>query len=284
MIGILVLGAGGAVPTPTHGPPGYLVELDGLAILTDPGPGAVARLLAAERGPDSLDRLDTVLLSHLHIDHCADLVPLLFALHSPELAATGDFHLIGPVGLQDYLARLRDLYGSWLEPARRQLVVCEIEPGQGLAFSPGQRPAWQVGPPGPETSIEAFAADHPQERLADTALCFRFRDRQGHCVAFSGDSQPGDGLLAASHGADLLIVECSLPDEQALVGHMTPDRVGKLCAAAAPGRVILTHLFPAAAALDLPALVGRHFPGPVEKATDGSYFCVPAPGDEEASG
>ena len=58
------------------------------------------------------------------------------------------------------------------------------------------------------------------------------------------------GLVEAARGADLLVVECSCPDELATPGHLTPDGVGRLCAESRPARVVLTHLYPPAAALD----------------------------------
>ena len=50
-----------------------------------------------------------------------------------------------------------------------------------------------------------------------------------------------------------------------------------MCAAARPQRVVLTHQYPNAAALDLPPLVARHFAGPVEQARDGDVYTVSAP-------
>ena len=82
------------------------------------------------------------------------------------------------------------------------------------------------------------------------------------------------GLLAAAREADLLLVECSTPDELYTPGHLTPSRVGELCAEARPRRVVLTHLYAPAAALDLPALVRRRFDGPVETAEDGTCYRV----------
>ncbi|MEZ4387831.1 MAG: hypothetical protein R3D98_09680 [Candidatus Krumholzibacteriia bacterium] len=66
MIVLHVLGAGGATPTPERGPAAYWVELDGHGLLLDPGPGALVRLVRQPGAPDSVDGVDTVLLSHLH--------------------------------------------------------------------------------------------------------------------------------------------------------------------------------------------------------------------------
>jgi ribonuclease BN (tRNA processing enzyme) len=214
-------------------------------------------------------------LTHLHIDHCADLAPLLFALHSPIPEARKPLWLLGPVGLLSYLERLRDLYGEWLTPAKRELEVMELRPGQVLSVNTAPSGGWVVESGQAETRLQVFAARHPQSRLSEESLGFRFVDRQGHTAVFSGDTEPCDDLLSASRGSDLLVIECSTPDALATAGHMTPERVGQLCAAARPEQVVLTHLYPPAAALDLPALVGRHYAGPVHVARDGDLFTVP---------
>jgi ribonuclease BN (tRNA processing enzyme) len=77
------------------------------------------------------------------------------------------------------------------------------------------------------------------------------------------------------------VVECSTPDHLATVGHMTVSQVGELCAMARPGQVALTHQYPDAAVLDLAALVGKLYDGPVHQAVDGSVYFVPEePGEE----
>ena len=261
MIRFHVLGAGGAVPTSSHTPAAYFVEIDGHRILLDPGPGALVRLVKSPVGHEGLDIIDEVLLSHLHPDHCADLVPLLFALHSPVLARTDRLPLGGPTGLVRYLERLTDLYGSWLEPRNRRLIIQEINPGQTLELPHG-------------ATATAFAVEHEQDRLAEFCLGYRFQDSRGNSAVFSGDTGPSTGLTEAARSADLLIVECSTPDELATAGHLTPGQVGDLCAAARPRQTVLTHQYPAAAALDLAALVGAKWSGPVIQATDGCVVTV----------
>jgi ribonuclease BN (tRNA processing enzyme) len=56
---------------------------------------------------------------------------------------------------------------------------------------------------------------------------------------------------------------------------MVPTEVGRLCAAARPRRVALTHQYPDAAALDLAPLVNAIWDGPVDQAVDGSVYRVP---------
>jgi ribonuclease BN (tRNA processing enzyme) len=262
MIRFHILGAGGAVPTPTHNPAAYWVTVDGHSVLMDPGPGALVRLVRSGHAPRGVDDIDQVFFTHLHPDHCADLVPLLFALHSPVSVRTDPVRLYGPPGLAAYLERLREIYGSWMEPRQRALEVTEIGPGVTVLVPNGG-------------SVRPFQVEHPQDRLTRFCLGYTFSDVEGHTAVFSGDTGPCPELNKAAAGVDLLVVECSTPDHLATPGHLSVSQVGQLCASAQPKLVALTHQYPDAAALDLAALVGQHYDGPVVQAIDGSEFNVP---------
>lgn len=261
MITVHVMGAGGALPTPRNNPAAYWVQVDGTGLLVDPGPGALTRLASRGLLPRGTDDLDRVLVTHLHPDHSLDLVTLLFALHSPLPQRTDPLRLWGPAGLRALLDGFGAIYGRWLEPRLREVVVSEIRPGFTLPLPGGGEAA-------------AFAVDHPQDRLSQCWLGLQFTDAQGRRAVYSGDTGPCPGLTQAARGADLLVVECSTPDELATPGHMSVGQVGRLCAEARPRRVVLTHQYPPAAVLDLAALVGEHFPGPVHQAADGDVFTV----------
>ncbi len=254
---------------PHYSPAAYNVVVDGYPVFMDPGPGALVRLVQSGDAPNGVDDINMVILSHLHPDHSADLVALLFALHS--VVPTRDDTLImrGPQGLLSLLEKLRDIYGSWLEPRRRALDIQEIDPGTKISLPGGG-------------SITAFAANHPQDRLSKTALGYKFLDAQGHVAVFSGDTGPSAALEDAALDCDLLVVECSTPDELATKGHLSVSQVGNLCRKCHPSQTVLTHQYPAAAALDLSHLVGQIFPGPVHQARDNDCFTVPT-GTQESS-
>lgn len=267
MIQFHILGAGGAVPTPTHTPAAYWVTVDGHPILMDPGPGALVRLVKSGLAPQGVDDIDLVFLTHLHPDHCADLLHLFFVLHSPVPKKTEPIRLFGPPGLTNYLASLKNIYDSWLEPRNRQLEVQEIGPGVTIPLPGGG-------------TIQPFQVNHPQDRLSKFPLGFKISDARGHLAVFSGDTGPCTELNKAAAGADLLVVECSTPDHLATSGHMTVSQVGELCVAAQPKLTVLTHQYPDAAVLDLAALVGEIYDGQVIQAVDGSVFSiVEEPGD-----
>lgn len=203
MIQLHVLGAGGAVPTATHGPAAYWLWVDEAGLLLDPGPGALVRLVRQPGAPETVDGIPAVLFSHLHLDHTADLAPLLFALHSVLARDTSPLLLAGPIGLTDLLARLGDLYGDWIQPRRRPLDVRELAPGDTLPLPGGGR-------------ATAFAARHTTTRFGGACLGWTFADRAGRRLVYSGDTGPSAHLADAARGADLLLVECSTPDDLAV--------------------------------------------------------------------
>ena len=78
---ITVLGCSGSVPGPGLPTSGYLVEADGFRIVADLGAGTFGKLQTHCSPFD----LDAVLLSHLHLDHCADFAALTtFRRHHPR--------------------------------------------------------------------------------------------------------------------------------------------------------------------------------------------------------
>lgn len=273
MVSIVLLGTGGAAPSPDRTPPGAWVEVDGCGLLLDPGPGAVSRLLASPYGPTSLDELDTVLFTHFHPDHAADLLPLLFSLRLPDLVSDAPLTLAGPVGLEAYLDGLRRLYGEWAAPRRRSLRTCELSPEQGLARSSDPSGGWSVtsaaSPP-----VLCHRAAHGEDRFSRWNLGYRFRDLEGRTLVHTGDSGPCRELAIAACGCDVLITECSLPPGCRVDGHMAPEDVAELALETSPRRVVLTHLPPGGDEAAV-AAVRALWPGAVSAARDGDRIVLP---------
>jgi ribonuclease BN (tRNA processing enzyme) len=91
-------------------------------------------------------------------------------------------------------------------------------------------------------------------------------------IVYTGDTGPSEALAAWARDCDLLVCECSLPAAMAIPEHLTPEQCGDLAAAAAPGHLALTHFYPPVEQVDIRALVGAKYGGPVTLATDGWYF------------
>src|SRR5271163_4127313 len=94
-LGVLVLGSGGPRPF-GRASVSYLVEVDGTPrVLVDAGPGAFLRVGELNI---SLNAVDTILLTHLHIDHTGDLPGMLLARALTAQASAIHLAVFGPAG------------------------------------------------------------------------------------------------------------------------------------------------------------------------------------------
>ncbi len=223
---VTVLGSGTYIPDPDRGPAGFLVEEAGARVLVDGGTGTVGRL--ARAGVDARD-LDAIVYTHRHADHCADLVPILFALCVPSpTPRTRALPIWAGEGFAPFLTALQAAWGAWTVPSTFPLRVVELP-----LDAPGR-------------------ADLPGGLVLDTrpavhgagALHLRFTSASGRSVTFSGDTAPSPALADLARGTDLLVCECSLVDGQAIPGHLSPVHVVALVGESHPARVVLTHLYP----------------------------------------
>ena len=246
-LSITVLGSGTAVPEPERFPAGYLVRGGGETALIDCGPGVLRRLSQAGVG---LHDVTSVLLTHFHTDHCADVAALLFALRNPSYRGRAPLRLIAAPGLREWLAHLTAAW-PWLSPRATdyQLDVHEIAPG-AHAFG-GLR-------------VTAFPINHTAQSLA-----YRVQVDGARAVAtFSGDADAGLGLVAAARAADLFVCDAAFPDDQYVPGHLTPGRAGAVAVEAACKTLCLTHFYPECRGVDLRAQAQATFGGDVVLAHD----------------
>ncbi|MGH9099857.1 MAG: MBL fold metallo-hydrolase, partial [Acidimicrobiales bacterium] len=166
---LTVLGCDGGHPGPGGAASGYLVEIEGLAIWLDAGPGTFANLqLVADPG-----RLDAVILSHEHPDHCSDVDSYVVWLreHPPALPVP----VYAPPGV-----RARSYFGG-----NPELAWHEVEPSQRIALVPRDRAAGGV--------LCTFSAtDHGPPTLA---VRMDPQDRSGTvpptALAYSADTGSG---------------------------------------------------------------------------------------------
>jgi ribonuclease BN (tRNA processing enzyme) len=247
---LTILGAGTAVPTARRSPAGVLVRVGETPLLFDMGPGTLARLAAA--GVSYRD-LEYVFLTHLHSDHTLDLVTFLQVNEStPGWTRTKPVHLAGCLGTQKLYNQLMAAYTGFA-PRSYALEIRELG-AEHVEFG--------------EWSIETALTQHTGSSVA-------YRIQAGRqSIVYTGDTVESDNLKKLARGVDVLVCECAFPRGWDTLDHMTADAVGRVARAANAQRVVLTHLYPPAQAVDIAAQVREEFAGEIIVAEDGTRIVV----------
>ena len=250
---ITVVGSGCGIPNARRGSPCIAVQVGRQLFAFDCGPGAARSMAVAGLHWTDLDR---IFITHFHTDHIGDIAALLFAYNIPDVNRTGRLILCGPPGLKKKCEGIVAAYGDWLIPRQYELVVDEL-PGEPLCGEASRSTGWRV---------EIARAEHTQP-----AYAYRF-EADGKSMVYSGDTDYSEAVVKLAAEADLLILECSYPDEVEVPGHLTPAKAGRMARAANCKKLVLTHLYPICADYDLVAECGQAFGGEVVVAEDGMQF------------
>jgi len=250
---ITLLGTGAAWPDADRSSPAFLLQHQGIPFLIDCGGGTSHQLMKAGVPPSTLE---IVLLTHIHIDHCVEFPSLVFGAYLT--GKEGGFRLFGPPGTEHFA---KSVFGDTYDFAipmmkqlrKKDIVVTtrEVESGRVLDL--------------PGLEIESTPVHHGIPTIA-----YRFT-AAGKSVVLSGDTAPCDNIVKIANEADLLIIECSFPEQAGpKPGHCIPSQVGKIAAAAKAKRVVLVHLFPPCKGKEdgMVEEIKRFYVGPVEVGRD----------------
>jgi ribonuclease BN (tRNA processing enzyme) len=216
---LFILGSGTGIPYERRGSSGYALKLSKSTLLLDCGNGTTWKL--GKIGINYLE-VDHILLSHFHPDHTADLIPFLFATkHGPGVKRNKPLYIRGAKGLINFLSALGKAYNGWIIPD--ELNLEEIEEGR-LRF-------------------DDFAVIARKTAHIESSLTYRI-ESQGKSLVYSGDTDYSKPLVELAKDADALIIECSLPDELKVAGHLTPTEVVKIANESRAKKIIISHLYP----------------------------------------
>jgi ribonuclease BN (tRNA processing enzyme) len=273
---VLVLGSGGPRVS-KRASVGNLLLVEGKArILIDAGPGTFVR---AGESQEDLSALDTVLLTHLHVDHSAEL-PAFVKTRALDGLGRVQMRVLGPTGsalFPSTTAFVDGLFGpSGLYRYLRDFGAQMRVTGENIPAKLGDGPRTVKLADG--LSVTAQAIHH-----GDTpAVAFRITVG-GQSVVFAGDIDPTGlaSLAQLAKGADLLVVSCAVLDPPGsppglYERHSPPRLLGETAQAAGVRALLLTHLPPAVEVKEdeVLASVQRAFHGPVTFATDGLRLSV----------
>src|SRR6185312_7003180 len=240
----------GTFPSPARVNAGHLVEAGDIRLLLDCGSGVAHRMSAL--GLDWLG-ITHVALTHFHADHVLDLPTLLVAWRYGALPPrSAPIEIIGPVGTIKLIEAFAAIFGDPVGRPDFPVEVRELAPEGVLDLGGG-------------VQLESRPVPHTPESIA---YCVRGGGRR---LVYTGDTGY-DATLAAwesARGCDVLLAECSLPDEMAIATHLSPSRCAALAAAMEPARLVLTHFYPPVEAVDIRATIATRYAGPVVLASDG---------------
>lgn len=226
-----------------------------MRLLMDCGAGTLHRAAALGIPWDTVTH---IALTHFHADHWGELPAYLFALRwAVEPPRAAPLRLLGPRGLADRLGHLARALGDWVREPGYPLEVSELDPSRAVALAP-------------DVSLECHPTPHTVESLALAVRHGRAR------LVYTGDTGPSPELARWAAGCDLLLAECSLPDERALEIHLTPTQVGRLAREAGAKSLVLTHFYPPVEVAAAARRAGAEFGGPVAAAHDGDRFVIEA--------
>ncbi len=235
---ISILGMNGPFPGPEGATSGYLLESDSgqTRVLLECGSGVLGRLSAIMPPCE----LSGIVVSHLHYDHMADLLPLQYALQFQPPR------------------RNIPLYAPESPTQVRALLECpwlDLYPARDA----------RIG----EMSFRFIPANHPVESVCVAVEC------DGARMVFTGDTNENPLLELFADGADLLLADAGLDDDvwKPLSPHLSAGMCGRLAAACRARRLLLTHLNPLADQDKLLEQARRSFPG-AEIARQGQWYAI----------
>ncbi|WP_336038036.1 MBL fold metallo-hydrolase [Halobacterium yunchengense] len=251
------LGTGSAMPTGDRMQTGLLLEratgtaADGASgrdvrerdgddrLLVDCGSGVLHTLARTDVGYEGVD---TVLLTHHHVDHVSDLLALLKARW---LAGEETLTVVGPTGTADLVSDLLAVH-DYLE-GRVDLTLRDVDAGS--------------------FDVAGFDVDAVETRHSMHGLAYRFDD----ALAFSGDTEAFRGMAEFADGCPVLVHDCSFPDEVDVSNHPTPTQLGESLSGVDVDDLYLTHLYPHTDGKhrEMQAAIEEHFDGHVAFARDG---------------
>ncbi|CAA6803485.1 MAG: MBL fold metallo-hydrolase [uncultured Sulfurovum sp.] len=274
-VALQVLGSGGPESGDKRASTAYIIWIDGKSrILIDFGGGASLRF---EEVNANIADLDVILLTHLHVDHTADLPALLkssFFTH-----ASGKLHIFGPdknifmPSTDDFIERLfKNAKGAWQYlgdhldgQARLQLKTHNIRKNHkaSLIYKNGSM------------TIQAISVHHgPIPAIA-------YRVNIGNkSITFSGDmSGQYHTLETLAKNTNILVAHNAVPQNASGVAtqlHMKPSTIGQIAQKATPKKLILSHrmLRTLGKEKETKREIRKYYKGPIQFANDKSYYKV----------
>src|SRR3989338_23615 len=256
---ITFLGTSGGVPTPKRGMPSIAIKWNGEIYLFDCGEGTQRAMMRSKVGYGSIN---SIFISHLHLDHFLGVFGLIETLHLLQPS---------PKPISIYAPEYVELINKY-----KFITLDKIKPRGGLLLQ------------GNDFSISAFTVKHTKNSYG---FIFKENDRRkfdeekahalglqgrmfseiqkkgslvingkkillddvswikpGRKIVYSGDCAPSENLIKVAKDADLLIHESTFAndkeDEAKERMHTTSKQAAMIAKQSNVKKLVLTHISP----------------------------------------
>lgn len=221
----MVLGSGSTIPHPKRTSSAYWLETANGTILLDCSASAPMRM-AQEDLPWA--GLDSIWISHFHMDHCGGIGPFLAGVKHAEAMKKREkpLKIFGAAGVKDLISAFSDVHNYRLLDQPFPIEVIEVEPLDSFEIVDG---------------VEAVAMSTPH---TSESHAIRIRDATGSTLVYSADTGFDDTLATFANGVDLFVLECTYFRNKPLKKHLELAEAIHLIRKAKPEKAMLTHFYP----------------------------------------
>lgn len=246
---ITVLGSGTAAPRLNRNMSSYLLEINNNKTLFDTGPGTIRQLL--KLGVNLLD-IDNIFYTHLHNDHINDLGAIIWS-NNYGMSRKKSLNLYGPKSFKKYF---NVLIKKILRPTKLSYKINIVELWNGSILKVPIKNHKN------NLIVRSIKSKH-----TNSSISYRI-EHNNKSIVYSGDTDYSNEIIEISKNADLLILECSLPDNKKVKGHLTPSLCGKIATKAKVKKLVLTHFYPKCDMVDVKEQCKKEYKGKIVLAKD----------------
>ncbi|GAA4751282.1 cyclic nucleotide-degrading phosphodiesterase [Gordonia alkaliphila] len=254
---LTVLGCSGSVNGPGAACSGYLLQAEGHdPVLVDCGHGVFGELLE-HADPNKV----SVLLSHLHADHCLDLPAMLVWRRWAPTPAAERSPLYGPPGTALRIGAASSEYPGEIDDITDTYDVHEWVDRSPVTLN--------------GLHIEPFQVSHPP-----CTFGLRITGPDGEVFVYSGDTGYSDIVVELARDADLFLCEASWTHEPTIRPpdmHLSGVEAGMLATRARARSLALTHIVPWTDVDTILDEASAHYQGPLQVVHQGQVIEVRPP-------
>lgn len=242
---ITIIGSGTLSPSLKRQSAGIIIKIYDKILMFDSGSGVFYKLLSA--GID-YKNINDIFYSHfIHPDHINDLPFIIFANIYDNPQRTSALNITGPPGFTGFYDKLLCLYPI-LNKAQFDVLAREVN-DEILRYD------------------NFIISTKPMDHRGASAAGYRI-ESGGKSAVYTGDTDYCENAVELARGADVLIIECSFPDELKADGHLTPEYAARIAEKAGVRKLVLTHMYPVCEEFDVKAQAEKFFGGEIVVAED----------------